>query len=209
MRLVQLCQRFETRFVRLTICKLVLVTCEQIGHCTWASAINHRSLMHDRQEATAEVAALVIRQATRIGKHHERRKVIPQAADCIRNPCTHTWEARQDEAGVHHVRCRSVNVGLTGHRHKECHFIHELCLLRELITYPAPRLAILLKCKWTLETQSRLIWRTLRTDMRRELLAVVLDERWLVVIEVHRACATIHEQLDDPLYLWRMVLNTK
>jgi len=45
--------------------------------------------------------------------------------------------------------------------------------------------------------------------MRRELLAVVLDERWLVVIEIHRACATIHEQLNDTLDFWRMVLNPK
>ena len=45
--------------------------------------------------------------------------------------------------------------------------------------------------------------------MRRELLPVILDQRRLVVIEVHRACTAIHEQLNDPLDFWRMVLNTE
>ena len=45
--------------------------------------------------------------------------------------------------------------------------------------------------------------------MRRELLPVIFDQRRLVVIKVHRACATIHEQLNYPFDFRGMVLNTE
>ena len=77
-----------------------------------ARGFDDRALVGDGQEAGGEVALVVVRQAARVGQHDERGQVVGEAAEAVGDPRAHAREAGQDEAGVHHVAGRAVDVRL-------------------------------------------------------------------------------------------------
>ena len=75
------------------------------------------------QEARGEVPLRVVGQASRVGQDDERRQVVRQRAQAIRDPGPQAREAREQEPGVHHVAGRAVDVRLRGQRHQERHVV--------------------------------------------------------------------------------------
>ena len=68
--------------------------------------------MFHRQETRSEISFLIIRQTFGVRENDERGKIVSEAAEAIRNPCSHAGETRKEKAGVHHVTSRPVDVGL-------------------------------------------------------------------------------------------------
>ena len=207
MAAVQPPEQVEPRAVRVRCDVLRGDRRTEVGDRCRRRGLDHRSLVGDRQEARAEVALLVVGQAPHIGQHDESGQVVALAAERVAGPGAEAWEPRQQEPGVHQIAARAVDVGPRLHRHQERDVVHVAREMRHQAAHPASRLPVPAELERRLEHLAGLAGR--RLDVLAlagiELLAGALEERGLVVEQVHLARAPVHEELDDAFGPRRMV----
>ena len=95
------------------------------------------------------------------------------------------------------------------HRHQERHPINRVGLTGKHAAHPSPRFTMLGERKRALQDVAGRACETLRFFFRPERLAVVFLEGGLEIEGVHRARATVHEQLDDTANPGRMMEPTE
>ena len=164
--------------------------------------------MLGRQEPGAEVSLLVVGQAARIRQDDKRRQIVGQIAQGIRNPRAEAGKSGQHEPGVHHVTGRAVYVRLGRHRHQERELVDDRRLVGKHGTDPASRFTMLSELERTLHHGPCRRGEALGFLLRPEHLPVQPGQFRLVIKRVHGTGAAVHEQLDDPFHLGRMMKAT-
>ena len=166
-----------------------------------ARGVQNRALMQHGKEARREVPLLVVRQSSHVRQHHERRQILAEPAEPVREPRPHAREAGEDEPGVHHVTGRTVDVRLRRHRHEERHAIDLRGEVRKDAAHPAARLPVLFERERALHEVAGRAGDAfgLLGSTGVERLAVSFFQFGFEVEGVLLADAAVHEQLDDAL----------
>src|SRR5262249_7347846 len=160
---------------------------------SFGAGFDRGSLMRSRQESRAPVSWTVRRNASRIGKNHERRQVLVQAAQAIADPSSRAGEPRQHETCVLHEGCWTVDVAFGLHGIDERHIVHAFCQMREQGADPSPALPVLLPLPWAGHDRARRALKKLDLAARIEFLPVTLYQLRFVVKCIALARRAGHE----------------
>ena len=191
--------------------------------CFWRDAIRVVQIKH-RALATAELHALMLAwqpatapeaRVKRLitfafrNEHHERGQVLVVASETVVNPRADAGPAGKLRAGLQE-RDRGIVVdGLGVERPHDAKVVHHSGGVRKKFIDPGARFAVLGELEdRTRERKNRLVGRHAREALTQanrigQRLAVALVQQRLVVEGLQLRGAAGHEQVDDPLRLWR------
>ena len=179
---------------------------EQVGHGRGGRGVKDGPLVRHRQEAGREVSLRVVRQAPRVGQHHECRQVVNQRPEPVRDPGPHAREAGKEKPRVQKVARGTMHVRLRGECHQEGEVVDLSRDLRENAADPPTAFAMLFEGERRLHHLPRRAGGCLDVNAVSgvERFAVTPVKLGLMVERVHLAHAAIHEQLNDSFDLGRM-----
>ena len=175
----------------------------------------HRLMLGRQKARTPEMrhqrlAALVLRD-----KHHERGQVVMDVAKAIVEPGADARPPRNLRAALHERHARAVVDALRIHRADEAELVGNLRRVREQFAEPGAAVAVLSELEWRANQRNRtLVTRhagepLAATNGVGQLLAALLDQQRLVVIEVELRRSTRLKQVDHPLGLRREMKSTQ